>query len=645
MAVAIQVPLTDVPWAPHRRAARYLKERGSGPESDWQYAQLGDHAIPLFEPGRAEPSYFEFPVSLYGEPAGSIMVSTGAHDEPVVGSNAEGEAETAVLAREAQDAGHTVHRMYLVRGVIVGEDALGQQVVSSGDLPPYFEPPPGGFPADVEPVGMVDELVVSDDQPDSDYWYLDVISTEAPTGALTPAPKDWSDWSELKMRYDEVYGHARAQLATEVEPLWEDEAYITDGGELVLVGETRWVSILQRDFQYIELREGGEWAHYEVAEYEGQATDIKVTFDGHDGHSGPVPVELVIHYGAGSEIVRFFIAASIDAPSDSTPPTVAGAATTKRGRSGPHRFINVVAEPDYRVDGTARNWTEWEMYFPGVGRSTRRTYDGDLVRRARSQQVVYAQLRRGERYNPHSCSTGCGPMAWTLYGAWVDRMADQNDPTWRNTTGIYRFNARVADAANDVPGPASLAMTSGGDKARRMIGSISAAMGSLLSSGCTSGGSRWTHPIDMEDFRRYLRSRSLAGAHTRRNDWLHHTHSSYAVTRDRIIYGDRPVIVGFHGRGGLHYGLAFGLERRQRRYAIRAGHREILTRDIISERLHVNNGWARSTTNFGVRSLASFFQGWLSPAGLPDSLSRGPENDPGRVGTGGTRTRVRVQRQ
>ncbi len=106
-----------------------------GIADEWRDAGLGEVRA-ILRPDVDGIAYFEVAVERAGEGAGFIVLSTGAHDYPIVEWNTHGTRPSERLRERAQAAGRTIAHYYRLDIDYVGESADGEIAASGPDEGP-----------------------------------------------------------------------------------------------------------------------------------------------------------------------------------------------------------------------------------------------------------------------------------------------------------------------------------------------------------------------------------------------------------------------------------------------------------------------------------------------------------------------------
>lgn len=576
-APAYLIPLASVPTEVHRRAAQVLEEQRAAPPSatpdgwpGWEDARLWDHAIALLRPDVAGVAYYEF--LLVGAEApdatmepearlragaeaftrGTITVSTGPHDAPVVHWSSYGPSHVAVLVGFAADRGERVERVFrLDTSAYVGEDARGELVAAIG---PNLEDTVGAS----MPLLRVDGLdpawlevpfeqrdaqagseVVGDvgDGDESAGGTEQTIWREGPLDApWSFAP--WASWRALKDGFGTVYALLLEAQRGEVAPAWEVESAVTAYGEGIPNGERFVLAPLFDDYA--------------------------VTFEGTDGLA--LRGETVVRPGLPDAVVITAVDAEAWRPVSVTLDYPAA------GRSETLRFFVAEAPgpvPDVRTAGI-EPWSPWYLSWADGGHAAQRDY---------------------HQVGLYDCSSGCGATAWAMLFGWGDELAWQGRLPWTPRWGLHR-----------VLGGADLRAPAQQDGAiDAMTRRIAIDMGSFC-----FGDLRATPPWDMIDASKELAGKTRATIRTHANYFGYGEDRLRDLAVDEISKAARPVVIGT----GLlqHYPLAYGYAIRYRLYTVNG-----LVQNVwLARRFHVNNGWRGSLGDGWVGS-STWFAGRLRP--------------------------------
>ena len=573
---AYLVPLVSVPTAVHRRALQVLEEHRAAPSAEtpdgwpgWADARLWDHAIALHRPDVAGVAYYEFILvggdleDALAEPEarlltgagaferGSITLSTGPHDAPVVHWASYGPSLSATIAAFADGRGARVERIYrLDVAAYVGEDARGALVAAIGgnlvdtvaqaipllrlegldpawlDVPVEQRTSEAGSEV-VGPAGEDDEAAGDTEQ---------TVWREGPVDAPW-AYAAWSSWRELKDGYAAAYEVLLEAQRREVAEAWGVEAAIATHGEGIANGE-RYVFAPLYD-AYTVAFEGtdGLALRGEVVERPGLSDAIVVTAVDAQPWS---PVTVTLEYPGANrrETLRFFVAEPLG--------------------------------PDLIAPAGAQPWTPWYVSWAQGGHAAQRDY---------YQVGLY------------SCSSGCGATAWAMLFGWGDELAWLKLAPWTPRWGLHLGRGGV-----DLRAPA---------QQDSWIASMTQRIAIDMGSFCY-GDLRATPPWDMIHAAKELSGKTRATIRTNANYFGYGEKRLREIASDQITSQARPAIIG---TGFLqHYPLAYGYQFRYRLYTFNG---QVQNVQFVRQ-FHVNNGWQGALGDGWVGS-STWFAGQLRP--------------------------------
>ncbi len=146
----IDVPTASLPDALQEMARAHVADAvEDGRAAAWVHAVVGPHARPLYRPGTIGAAYYELPVFAGATLAGTMVLSTGDHDFPMVYWNATGTSPTAEIAVRARALGKVISRFLKIDMVtFAGETNDGELLAPSEHAPqPVIDPSAGDLPA------------------------------------------------------------------------------------------------------------------------------------------------------------------------------------------------------------------------------------------------------------------------------------------------------------------------------------------------------------------------------------------------------------------------------------------------------------------------------------------------------------------
>ena len=135
------------------------------------------------------------------------------------------------------------------------------------------------------------------------------------------------------------------------------------------------------------------------------------------------------------------------------------------------REIKAVARKAAKADAKPRAETvQSEASFQSAA-----SYPGKTCWTGGAMSPPYVQLQPGQSPNPSSyCRSGCGPTAWAILIAWIDRQAAFRDTGWYDYRGLVRQGGIASASAPDATAPYSF-----DDTAQRMTADIRNDLGSI----------------------------------------------------------------------------------------------------------------------------------------------------------------------
>jgi len=227
----------NVPRALERRAADILELQRFASE-EWREARLSGKVFPIYRPDMEEPAYFEFKV----EPQGFLILSSGAHDFPLVMMSYSGErtpSEQMEDLAEGREIGKIFHLDDLS---FAAESPDGEYISSLGEIPWRLV---RNEPGSVQVPESVETFLVAgaaDDETPGEF-----ITEEGPLVELPYDLASWDSWQELKAGYGETYAALLEQKRAAAAYDWETENMVQEYGEGIAVGSTYWVALLSEE--------------------------------------------------------------------------------------------------------------------------------------------------------------------------------------------------------------------------------------------------------------------------------------------------------------------------------------------------------------------------------------------------------------
>lgn len=393
MTQQVGVPLKSVDVELHRRAVEVIERlRGTDVAPEWTDATLREPVFPFYRPDLEAPAYYEFEV----EPVGSVVLSTGRHDFPVVHVNPKGRSVSERLFRLAEKAEIGIDQLYRLDTLaFVAEGSEGERIVTLGRLiakpvgvrPEWFEP---GRPINttrIRPSG-----VSTDQQGDTDTAYrVEHSGPEVPR--ITH--ERWESWGELKENYEEVYRVQLEALRRAAAEDWEVYDLIAESGRGI--AEQYDLPLLYRDTE---------------ADLRGQGAEL-VTAERVDRDQGPPVLRITPKQAVGSRVhftvrvtypdgserdLRFFLVPTSGrlAPPAKGASSLGGAPTVQSGGGGS---------------------TVWEAASPADLPAYHHDFERD------------------------GCVVGPGAAAWAMLFGWADNQAAGTSGYWSPLWGLYRKHA------------------------------------------------------------------------------------------------------------------------------------------------------------------------------------------------------------
>lgn len=523
-----RIPIDEVPRAIRRRGARFV-ERAVGDEATWpDGAELGAYAHRVGRPDVDGVAYYELEV----EPEGFLVCATGEHDAPIPHWSSSGRSMGRVLEERAE-GGPLARLVWIDRQRYVAEDPDGNRIATRGNAVPRIR--------NVEALADAPESVArarygpETDVPDDDVVGEDYEGVQLAAENQVEPPdvslERWESHDQLMENYEAAYRPLLADLRERAAAAWE--TYRERGGESRNLGTDR--------TEYEPLLPGQTVA--EIAETTRDAFRVErvARETGHD-------VVTVVPTGTASagEVVRL---AFEDAAGER--------------EAVEYRAVDPVDDPEEPVD-------------LDVVEDAAAALDGRDVLPARYWAGGAGLQPWYYQWDYQGCKVGCGPVAWGILFAWVDRQADggQFNGTWWPRWGIYRENGGYGRDAV-APRNADSNPYLGSQGVRNMIEELNGHVDVFC-----LGDSGATAPWDMDEARNYLWGRTGTDLE------VHHSWTGRPKRRCRIETkesirgsangkGKTPVVVG---KGWLsHYPVAYAY------------------RTPWVDDVKVNNGWGPSS--------------------------------------------------
>lgn len=504
------VSIASLPKRLRRIAAQFVIDAAAdGSAPGWAGATLSTTAIAfesLAAPGMT--GYYEITTSK----GGCVVVSTGAHDTPIVLAREEGACPAALLKSQAALAGKTIARFVLMGpSSFAAEDASGALVAQVGDLPLKKS---GYDLARLDTTAAIRKTVsrpvATSTAADGTEVVARVTTETGPTHPTAPKVAPYASWSELKADAKRPDG-----------PGYDLE-------QLRRLGARRWAKIGAGGESTAKLVPG---ERYRIA---ALSTSAKVSLSG-SGAAGVVAkapttggepyVDLTIPSGAIAGATLTVTLIHADGSRESLPLAIAAARA---------------CSPQWRQSVVGRGWSDQPNY----------------------EQFTIAG----------GCLVGCGPVAWGMMLAWGDVAAQGLGPfrgRWNLLPGsvapLQMFSDLNADGrvveedrnGDGVP-----------DEISRPVHGMISSLHEDLETSCflnVGGRQSYTYPWNMDQVDDYLdRVGTRATARTWSSDWsvigcpTCTDESLVGVAVDTIKFDHTPAIIGY----GSHYALAYAVRER-----------------------------------------------------------------------------------
>ncbi len=502
-ADAISLPLEEAPVEAHRLAARCLEERRFEPDvaPGWRDAALAPVVHVFHRPDLEGPAFFEFEVLAEGRPAGSILVSSGRHDAPIVHWSDRGPSLARRLLDASREAGREVERLYrLDAASFVALGRGGEAAATIGSLPFRLE---GIDPALYGQEDLLVETRValpceagSDEEAGGEFR----SETQGPE-AIRFRVADWTSLAELLDGFGSHYAVQLDAARRAASRDWEIEDLAREFGEGLLPGERHRIPILFAGTRF-DVEGGAGDFEVRLDETAGAPALEVLAASGREG-GADISISLAHPNGVRERIFLFTIpigAGMAPGPSGAdTVPTGPGWATTEHRSAGP-----LGEQPEY------------------------------------------------DQWQTSTCQIGCGPVAWAMLFGWADRQAGLGNPYWAPRWGLYRQGGgRGADAV------APIAMDAG---VRNAIGELAGHLGTF----CVGRAGATMH-WDMARASRYLQGRTGTSLYSAYTPLCWTSDRLRDSVIESIRSRNTPAIVGIGFLANGHYPMAWEYRLRQRR--------------------------------------------------------------------------------
>lgn len=601
--------ISEVPIDIYRRAADFLEEMRESPMAPEWNAERNvrvDPAgvTPLYRPDVVDPdtgeeivAYYEFKViDVQTEPAGFILLSTGAHDLPIPHWDSRGSTPTeeSLPPIEAVPQQTVSYKFYKLDALFYA--AQGQVETRNPFLAGYVGTPlvkVSGMQADWldnqeesaetwEPPEEQEKDVPEQNLGQNWNYATEGAQSNAQLqfeswGDLQNNPTDW--WENLKAGYVASYGVLLADLRRLAEQDWEIERQARQIGEVLVQGDVYVWPLLYPAGEADLAVTGAGQQYVDIAFLERPgllpAVQIMVTGDPERNQ----PLALTITYPTTSV--------------NSTPAALSETGTFVIAPTNPQELVflplitrgtgsaAVTAAPasDIELQG---DWGPWTYYWAG------NTDD----------QRYYRQIPANSAPNTTSCPSGCGATSWAMLFGWADKQAADGNAYWAPRWGLYREGGGTGA---DAVAPQFMGSSSS-DGVRRITWEIR----DYIDTKCILGNGP-TFPWDMDEARQYFTNRTGTSLRTNYNVFGIHTSGLRERARNAIRDQGTPAIIG---TGWLnHYPLAWGYAWRSRR--VQACFICPWKKTEYSRFFYVNQGWSGSGD--GWVSAGTWFAGRISP--------------------------------
>lgn len=210
-------------------------------------------------------------------------------------------------------------------------------------------------------------------------------------------------------------------------------------------------------------------------------------------------------------------------------------------------------------------------------------YPGKSCSTGGMMSPAYKQLKAGEYPNPSSyCASGCGPTAWAILIAWIDRQAAEGDSGWVDYRGLVRQGGVASTSRADGRAPLEFDWP-----AKQMSADIRNDLGSIC---WPSPGTSSTDIYQMGRIGNYL---ARVGMYGPLEPWTYHiggAPSGWVGDRVESMICDlrTPAVVGIGDSS--HYVVAHGTWRDSGNNLW----------------IWANFGWGRGTVNYNGRTVDSY---------------------------------------
>lgn len=503
-----RIPIDEVPRAIRRRAARFV-ERAVGDEATWlDGAELGGYAHLVGRPDVDGVAYYELEV----EPAGFLVCATDEHDAPIPHWSSSGRSMGRLLEERAE-RGPLARLVWIDRQRYVAEDPDGNRIATRGNAVPRIRNVEAlaDAPDTVARVRYGPEEDVPDDERIGEEYEGGRLAAENQVDPPDISLERWESHEELMANYEAAYRPLLDDLRRRAAAAWA--TYRERGGESRKLGTDR--------TEYEPLLPGQTVAEIAESTTDGFRVERVAREVGHD-------VVTVVPTGTASagEVVRL---AFEDA--------------TGERESVEYRAVDPADDPAEPVE-------------LGVVDDVAAALDGRNVLPARYWAGGAGLQPWYYQWDYQGCKVGCGPVAWGILFAWVDRQADsgQFNGTWWPRWGIYRKDGGYGRNAV-APRNADSNPYLGSQGVRNMIEELNGHVDVFC-----LGDSGATAPWDMDEARHYLWGRTGTKLE------VHHSWTGRPKRRCRLETkesirgrangkGKTPVVVG---KGWLsHYPVAY----------------------------------------------------------------------------------------
>lgn len=221
-ADAHDMDLQDVPKNIRRRVATLILDvQGTVAEPWWQRPVLAERAVPLYTPGVPEPTHLEIAV----KPTGSVIVSLGDHDSPIVEWSANAPITFAERLRslakfQGLNPGKIYRLGYLNYAI---ETPEGEFAGLWGNLPSKPVEMDPAFLKDTDRIKVTRESAVNDPK----AGYVEIAGKPREDKTTFGA---WGSWDQLKAGWLKARGPMMAQAARAAKDEWAIEREFEEKG-------------------------------------------------------------------------------------------------------------------------------------------------------------------------------------------------------------------------------------------------------------------------------------------------------------------------------------------------------------------------------------------------------------------------------